>query len=1177
MSSNSRSKLISLFAKRMDIQRKKQVAVGLQNAHRQQRPTTAFTIRDYLNQPKRNVGEEERVLRENLPSMDVFRQWFPRDLGPASYVAIDEKSIVVLGDLVGLGYDVRVFDRNTLSLVLQFDAHSSYYAPSGLGISENTIVTGNGECLNVWERSSGRLLETSKADCDFFVMDGDIIVSMSDEEDYAQVWLKEKNKFKVRNKLEHKLLVSVAIEGDTVVTGSEDSTIRVWVRQRRYNFQVTNTFEAGYAVLSVSVHGNLVVSQGQNTVDVWDRATNERTKTFQHPGANGMAFDGESTIVTASPDGVKVWDVASNRCVNTFDVLQCDVVAVHGDTIVHGNSSQCFVWKKDVKQHFYNTPTSNVNNTVQKLFHDTFYIGRDRPSITLWNGDSRSDMVPFPKDWMTSAIASNDNTLVCGSNGGKIAVVRMDAINMQHVKYNNKYNGAEYIYAVAINEKGNIVVSAKHVVENDKHIISVWDKDLEDESISFDEHTDLIQSIAIHGHTIASGSHDNTVKMWDLREQECEKTLNHGGRVTSVAIDSSVVVSGSTNKTVKLWDRATGECKITWTHAGGVTSVAIDADSVFSSSMDKTVKVWGRATGACMATLEHGSSVLHLALRGSTLASTSEKKLNVWKNENGQWKLVDAMYVDGGNSFVAFGDSSLERARCLEDIRLEKRSVPSKVPSILDRIFRRRNIDFPTYRDFFQRQLESMNEFTKTILNPLENYFDSLISIEAESKSAEHPIVLFRTIPQSDGTTKNVYGRTSLYELQKLRSDPTRVFFGCKEADTMRDIDRTNPMVTLGGCQHFSWGGVYVSLDGMRMKPTKPTTTFSGHDSSVSAVVVDGDQIISVSYDGIIIVWNKETGEEIETVEARVNSIAVDGDQIIIGLREGTIKVWDRKTGDWIKTLHGHTDYVTSVAVDGDHIISGSDDNTIKVWDRNTGDCLKTLEGHRDCGVTSIAVDGDQIVSAADDNTIKVWDRKTGECLKTLEGHKDSVTSVAIDEDKIVSGSDDKSIKVWDRKTGDCLKTLEGHTYEVNSVAIDEDYIVSGSDDGTVKIWNKEGKCIKTLFTFESGQNDSTSIVSVAIDGDRVISSERDNVHIWDLDFEDEDINAFDLEEAVKSNNIPKVLEVRQAGQYAAYASEAVADHGYSYVGRLHCQAGYNLPYFYLAPYKMVQDVFVEE
>ena len=302
-------------------------------------------------------------------------------------------------------------------------------------------------------------------------------------------------------------------------------------------------------------------------------------------------------------------DVASNRCVNTFDVLQCDVVAVHGDTIVHGNSSQCFGWKKDVKQHFYNTPISNVNNTVQKLFHDTFYIGRDRPTITVWNGDLQSENVHFRKDWMTSAIASNGNTLVCGS-GRDIAVVRMD--NMEDVRYKIG-TGAEFIKSVAINGNRNkVVVSAKHVLGNDKHIISVWSRDLQDELISFDEHTGEIESIAIHGHTIVSGSHDNTVKLWDLREQECKKTLNHGGPVTSVAIDSSVVVSGSKNKTVKLWDRATGECKITWTHAGGVTSVAIDADSVFSSSMDNTVKVWGRATGACMATLEHGSSVCTL-------------------------------------------------------------------------------------------------------------------------------------------------------------------------------------------------------------------------------------------------------------------------------------------------------------------------------------------------------------------------------------------------------------------------------------------------------------------------------------------------------------------------------------------------------------------------------------
>ena len=39
---------------------------------------------------------------------------------------------------------------------------------------------------------------------------------------------------------------------------------------------------------------------------------------------------------------------------------------------------------------------------------------------------------------------------------------------------------------------------------------------------------------------------------------------------------------------------------------------------------------------------------------------------------------------------------------------------------------------------------------------------------------------------------------------------------------------------------------------------------------------------------------------------------------------------------------------------------------------------------------------------------------------------------------------------------GECIKTLEGHSGCVMSVAIDGDRIVSGSDDGTLKVWDIE-------------------------------------------------------------------------------------------------------------------------
>jgi WD40 repeat protein len=60
----------------------------------------------------------------------------------------------------------------------------------------------------------------------------------------------------------------------------------------------------------------------------------------------------------------------------------------------------------------------------------------------------------------------------------------------------------------------------------------------------------------------ASGSADNTIKLWNTKSGECLRTLSgHGSRVWSVSFDGDgLLASGSWDNMIKLWNTKTGEC-----------------------------------------------------------------------------------------------------------------------------------------------------------------------------------------------------------------------------------------------------------------------------------------------------------------------------------------------------------------------------------------------------------------------------------------------------------------------------------------------------------------------------------------------------------------------------------------------------------------------------------------
>ena len=139
---------------------------------------------------------------------------------------------------------------------------------------------------------------------------------------------------------------------------------------------------------------------------------------------------------------------------------------------------------------------------------------------------------------------------------------------------------------------------------------------------------------------LASGSHDETVRLWDAATGAPVQTLEgHSDLVMAVAfsLDSRLLASGSHDKTVRLWDPATGAPVQTLEgHSNWVTAVAFSPDGrlLASGSHDETVRLWDPATGGPVQTLEgHSNWVTAVAFSpdGRLLASGShDETVRLW-------------------------------------------------------------------------------------------------------------------------------------------------------------------------------------------------------------------------------------------------------------------------------------------------------------------------------------------------------------------------------------------------------------------------------------------------------------------------------------------------------------------------------------------------------------------
>ena len=588
--------------------------------------------------------------------------------------------------------------------------------------------------------------------------------------------------------------------------------------------------------------------------------------------------------------------------------------------------------------------------------------------------------------------------------------------------------------------------------------------------------------------------------------KEHNRLSGHFGAVLGVAYsnDHQLIASGSADNTIKLWKNDGTLLKTLKGHQGSVNAVVFSPDSqlLASSSVDNTIKLW-RRDGTLLITFVGQEDSNHVAFSAdsSTLAiARKDQTIQLWYWDGDQGILQATLRGDNqdGASFnsVAFSPDDQLIAAASDDktIKIWKRdgTLLTTLKGHSNKVW---NIAFSPDSQLIASASDDKTikiwQRDGTLLNTFKGHQGAVWDVTFSPNGQ-------RIVSASQDKT---------LKLWQINGTLLMTFRGHR--DKVRTVD-------------FSPDGKFIisGSDDNSIRLWKPDNsllkTLFGHGNLVKSVDFspDGQLIVSGSDDNTVKLWQQD-GTLLSTLEGhsdRILDVAFNPDSKLIASAgaDQTVKLWQvdqENNAQLLQTLNGHQDSVYGVTFspEGELIASASADQTIKLWQidqqQNNAQLRQTLHGHREeVNAVVFSPDGQLIISGSGDNTIKIWERD-GTLIKTLKGHKSTVFDLDVSPDGklIVSGSGDNTIKIWNIDSGELLTTLEGHLDSVLGVKFRPNMklIASASVDKTIKLWRWDG-IQANLETTLMGHSAAVQSIDFSPGGNTLASGSNDRtVILW--------------------------------------------------------------------------------
>lgn len=636
-------------------------------------------------------------------------------------------------------------------------------------------------------------------------------------------------------------------DGQLVLSGSDDESVHLWNVQGYQEVRVLHaTVFAGHedAVLAArfSKDGKQIVTASRDrTASVWDAASGKPLRRFQEGHdflVSGVVFypDGKHLATGAGDNSVRVWDLTAGT--------QTAVL----------------------------TPTGRIGALAVSPDNRWLATGSLGNDIRLWNalmGESLGSLTGHAAEISALRFSPNGDRLASGDSRGNVRLWRLEnaaATTTRHWVFERElvgHNGA--ISAIRFRPDGQVLLTA---------------------------------------------SGDHTCAQWNVLtgEENRQLALKHENYVSSldVSADGRLAVTTCDDGLARVWRIADAQLVASVKSPGKpFNSGGFSPDgsmTVLASSEDKAVRLWNISAAAGAAGTGAGGK-----------ADTTELLLDFNKLGGEVWA---AMFVPDGRHLLTIGGNDAE----MWDLGSRRPvlrysphgAVASAVVSPDGKLVATGSWD---------HSAKIWDIATGRAIRKLDGGHAGYINSVAFSPDGKE------LLTASDDGTARLWNVAS--------GKPTGVIF---KGHTARVLEAT---YSPDGTRVLTVSGDKTARLWDRATGQPIGAPLTGHTWAVlcGEFSADGKQIVTGSQDKTAIVWDASTGQKLRVLEGHTASVtsaafSPDGSRVVTGSQDNSAKLWDAAKGKEILSLPGHTQEVTSVSFspDGLNVLTSSRDGTAIIW-----------------------------------------------------------------------------------------------------------------------------------------------------------------------------------------------------------------------------------------------------